>query len=543
MKTFARMLPGLGALWLGVVGLGFLGWCVAALADTESQPPATPSLAHAPNIEVKVWGVPIANVRMQYQNLTPRDRADRIVQQVSEIPVAPEYNIQIMPAREGKYEGAWVMVNAHRVFGLLKGDEPDNVSFDEYSALVKEQLMLWLERRAAQKNPELVALAVFYSLLATLVFIAAAYLVVIGRRRLLMLLERRSKAHHLNLAGIHLMPYVQMLMVGLVRLLMFTIIALFSYFWLTYVLYQFPYTINAAQNLTHYIVNLLGNVGGSMLASVPDLLMVVIIFWLASVVSGIIKNIFQRIESGRLHSDFFDPETAKATRRVFAVLVWILALVIAYPYIPGSDTEAFKGVSVFIGLIVSLGSAGVVSQLLGGLIVVYSRAFQPGEYVKIDDYEGIVSVVGVLSTKIKTIRNEEVTIPNAVLLSATSTNYSRLSKDTGVYISTAITIGYDTPWQQVHHLLLTAASKTEGLRKTPAPEVRQTALSDFYVEYRLIMFVDDPMQKLPILSTVHQQIQDAFAEAQVQIMSPHFERQPETNVLPGQWTPPGKTAE
>jgi len=363
-----------------------------------------------------------------------------------------------------------------------------------------------------------------------------------GRRRLLALLEQRSKALQLNLAGIHLMPYVQMLMVGLVRLLMFSIIALFSYFWLTYVLYQFPYTLSAAQNLSKYIVGLLGGVGASILGSVPDILMVVIIFWLASMVNGIIRNIFQRIESGGLHTEVFDPETAKATRRVFAVLVWILALVIAYPYIPGSDTEAFKGVSVFVGLIISLGSAGVVSQLLGGLIVVYSRAFQPGEYVKIDDYEGIVSVVGVLSTKIKTIRNEEVTIPNAVLLSATSTNYSRLTKDTGVFISTSVTIGYDTPWQQVHHLLLTAASKTEGLRKTPAPDVRQTALSDFYVEYRLIMFIDDPMQKVIVLSAVHQQIQDAFAEARVQIMSPHFEGQPEADVLPGLWAPPGKTS-
>lgn len=537
MKTVARML-----LLLAVI----LEGAIPALAETEVSPsaesPPAHSLADAPSFKVKLWGIYIANVRMRYQNVSPQERAERITWKVSEIPVAAEYDIQIVPAGEGKYEGAWVMVNSERVFGLLHGDEPDNVTFDEYGALVKARLALWLTRRAEQQNPELVALAVAYALLATLVFSVAVYVVMLGRSRLLALLERRSKALQLDLAGIHMMPYVQMLLVGIVRLLMFTIIALLSYFWLTYVLYQFPYTISTAENLTNYIVDLLGSVGSSMLTSVPDLLMVVIIFWLAGAVSGIIKNIFQRIETGRLHSDFFDPETAKATRRVFAVLVWILALVIAYPYIPGSGTEAFKGVSVFIGLIISLGSAGVVSQLLGGLIVVYSRAFQPGEYVKIDNYEGIVSVVGVLSTKIKTIRNEEVTIPNAVLLSATSTNYSRLSKETGVYISTSVTIGYGTPWPQVHHLLLTAANKTPGLRKKPAPEVRQTALSDFYVEYRLIMFIDDPMQKIIILSSVHQQIQDVFAEAQVQIMSPHFEAQPDENVLPGQWVPPEKSA-
>ena len=539
MKTFVRVLLLLSAALLAVVP-------ALAAPDAEpaspSQSPPSPSFADSPSIKVTVWGAPIANVRMHFQQLSPQDRAERIVKQVREIAVAAEYDIQLVPASEGKYQGAWVMVNSQRVFGLLKGDEPNDISFDDYGALVKQQLSVWLKRRAEQNNPELVALAVSYSLLATLVFAAAVYVVMLGRRRLLAQLERRSKALHLDLGGIHLMPYVQMLLVVLVRLVMFTIIALFSYFWLTYVLYQFPYTLSAAQNLSNYIVSLLGSVGASMLASVPDLLMVTIIFWLANMISGIIKNIFQRIESGALHTEFFDPETAKATRRVFAVLVWILALVIAYPYIPGSDTEAFKGVSVFIGLIISLGSAGIVSQLLGGLIVVYSRAFQPGEYVKIDDYEGMVSVVGVLSTKIKTIRNEEVTIPNAVLLSATSTNYSRLSKGTGVYISTSVTIGYDTPWQQVHHLLITAAAKTEGLRKTPAPDVRQIALSDFYVEYRLIMFIDDPMQKVKILSAVHQQIQDAFAEAHVQIMSPHFEGQPEADVLPGRWSPPGKSS-
>ena len=531
---------------LGIIVLG----ATPALADTDaaagaakkpqSKPPV--SLVEDPDIKVVVWGVPIANVGTQYLDVTPQERADRVAKQISDIEIALKYDIEIVPAHEGKYKGAWVMVNNQRIFGLLEGDEPDGVTFDEYGALVKEQLLFWLERRDDQLNPELVALAVVYALVATLVFVVAVYVVVAGRRRVLSVLERRSRAHNLHLAGIHLMPYVSMLLAGLVRLLMFLIIALLSYFWLTYVLYQFPYTIHAAQNLTHYIVNLMRNVGGGILASVPNLLMVAVIYWLAGVVSGIIKGVFQRIESGRLHSDFFDPETAKATRRVFAVLVWILALVIAYPYIPGSGTEAFKGVSVFVGLIISLGSAGVVSQLLGGLIVVYSRAFQPGEYVKIDDYEGRVSVVGVLSTKIKTIRNEEVTIPNAVLLSATSTNYSRLTKETGVIISTSITIGYDTPWPQVHHLLLTAASKAEGLRKTPAPEVRQTALSDFYVEYRLIMFIDDPMQKVIVLSSVHQQIQDAFAEAQVQIMSPHFETQPENNVLPGDWTAPDKSA-
>ena len=494
-----------------------------------------------PHVDVEVWGMTIATVRAQYHGRSPQERAERTADLIRSIQTADSYAIKIIPADDGNYHGVWFEVNGKQSFGLLKGDEPGHLTFDEYVLEVEKRLQQWLKRRDAQKNPELVLHALLYSLLATLVFAGAVYLLARGRKTLLLLLEQRGKQKNLQVGGIQLLPYFLMLLSGIVRIFMFLLIALFSYLWLMYVLYQFPYTNSTAENLSSYIVSILGHISSAILESIPDLLMVGVVFWFAGIASGAINNVFRRIESGRLRTEMFDQETAKATRRVFVVLVWLFAVVIAYPYIPGSGTEAFKGVSVFVGLMISLGSAGIVSQLLGGLIVVYTRAFQPGEYVKIADIEGVVSTVGVLSTKIKTVRNEEITIPNAVLLNATSTNISRLSKGTGVHVSTSVTIGYDTPWPQVHYLLLTGAARTEGLRATPEPVVRQTGLSDFYVEYKLIAHIDDPMQKVKILSDLHQNIQDAFAEAGVQIMSPHFEGQPENNVLPGEWTPPAKT--
>jgi len=220
------------------------------------------------------------------------------------------------------------------------------------------------------------------------------------------------------------------------------------------------------------------------------------------------------------------------------VLIWIFALVVAYPYIPGSQTDAFKGISVFIGLMLSLGSAGIVGQILGGIVVVYTKAFQTGDYVKIDAYEGKIEEIGVLSTKIRTLRNEEITIPNAVLLSATTTNYSRYTrKGEGAMIATTVTIGYDAPWRQVHAMLEMAASRTSGIRTIPPPRVIQKALSDFYVEYTLLITIDKPEKRYLVLSELHGHIQDVFNEYGVQILSPNFEAQPEGGAV---WVPKEK---
>lgn len=202
--------------------------------------------------------------------------------------------------------------------------------------------------------------------------------------------------------------------------------------------------------------------------AIPNLVIVAVIFFFARSLNSTLKNLFVRRESGRVRTDFFDQETARATRRVLSIMLWIFAVIIAYPHIPGSQTDAFKGVSVFLGLMISLGSAGMVSQILGGLIVVYSRAFQPGEYIRLGEYEGTVVVVGVLSTKIRTIRNEEISIPNAVLLNTSTTNFSRLSSAEGLVISTSVTIGYDTP------------SSCSSARRNGATVFRQNLNHAFY---------------------------------------------------------------
>jgi small-conductance mechanosensitive channel len=200
----------------------------------------------------------------------------------------------------------------------------------------------------------------------------------------------------------------------------------------------------------------------------------------------------------------------------------LIALVMVYPYIPGSSSNAFKGMSVFVGLLLSLGSSSVVGQFTSGLVLMYSRALKPGEYVRIGEYEGTVESLGFLSTKIRSIKNEEFHVPNTVILGSTVKNYSRLADQCGLLVHTTVTIGYDAPWRQVHALLIRAAQSTPGISAEPSPFVLQTALSDFYVEYQINAGLAKPQDRVEVLAALHASIQDQFNAHGVQIMSPHY---------------------
>jgi small-conductance mechanosensitive channel len=191
----------------------------------------------------------------------------------------------------------------------------------------------------------------------------------------------------------------------------------------------------------------------------------------------------------------------------------------------------------------TLGSTSLVTQAMSGLVVIYTRSLHKGDFVDINGVQGVVTEVGALSTKIVTVRNEEVTIPNSVVIATPIHNYSKLAGSQGTLLTTKVTIGYDAPWRQVHEMLINAAQKTAGVRAMPAPYVYQRALSDFYVEYELFVSIDNPLERIPILSILHASIQDEFNEHGVQIMSPHFFGQPEQAVVVPQekwYTAPAK---
>jgi small-conductance mechanosensitive channel len=301
---------------------------------------------------------------------------------------------------------------------------------------------------------------------------------------------------------------------------------LFTYEWAAFVLGRFPYTRPWGEALLGNLLRTLGRFGAAVFEAIPGLFFVALIFVMTRIVVRAVRAFFDGVQSGRIRVGLVDDTTARPTGRLLIAGIWLFALVAAYPYIPGSGSEAFKGIGVFVGLMLSLGASGIVNQAVSGLMLMYTRALRPGEFVQIGEYEGTVKSVGFVTTRIETLRREEINIPNAVIATSVTRNYSRLADAGGVWIATKVTIGYDTPWRQVHALLESAAERTEGVSKEQSPRVRQTALLDFYVEYTLLVCIADPSQRVVTLDKLHANIQDAFNEHGVQIMSPNYEADP-----------------
>jgi small-conductance mechanosensitive channel len=260
----------------------------------------------------------------------------------------------------------------------------------------------------------------------------------------------------------------------------------------------------------------------AMAEALPGLFTVLLIALLTRIATRAGQVFFNAIEEGRIvvHPKF--AETAQPTRKLLTASLWLFALAIAYPYQPGSNSDGFKGVSVFVGLVVSLGSSGLVNQMMSGLTLTYSRAVRRGDYVAVGGVEGTVMDLGTLSVKIRTAQAEDVTIPNAVVVSQVVTNYSRLAQSEGVFVPTSVTIGYDTPWRQVEAMLLLAASRTPGVRRDPAPYVRNSSLEDPYIKYTLLFCLEIPAERLDVLGDLNANVVDAFNEYGVQIMSPRY---------------------
>jgi len=309
-----------------------------------------------------------------------------------------------------------------------------------------------------------------------------------------------------------------------------------AYGWLTFCLRAFPYTRPWGEQLRSYLISSLLAIVLAAVHAIPGLFTVALIFFLIRFATQAVNRLFSAIEHGTFTVGWIEPEIASPTRRIFNVLLWLFAVLLAYPYLPGSGSDAFKGLSVFVGLIVSLGSSGVVNQAMSGFVLMYARMLKRGDWVKIGTTEGIVTNLGLLSTKIKTRWAEEVSIPNSVVLSDTTKNFSRYAAD-GLMIATRVSIGYTAPWRQVHAMLERAAVRTQGVRQDRPPFVRQLELGDFAVLYELNIAVESPAERIATATRLHANIQDEFNQHGVQILSPHYEGEPKQPAIvpPDQW--------
>jgi small-conductance mechanosensitive channel len=270
------------------------------------------------------------------------------------------------------------------------------------------------------------------------------------------------------------------------------------------------------------VINPLKSIGRSLLDYLPDIFFIAVVVTISVYIIKGVRVVFSEIEKGTIRITGFYPEWAKPTFNIIRLCICALTAVVIFPYLPGSSSPAFRGISIFVGVLFSLGSTSAVANVVSGVILTYMRAFHPGERVRIADTLGDVIEKNLLVTRILTIKNEEVTIANAMVLGSQIINYSAHARSDGIIMHTSVTIGYNAPWRTVHALLIDAALSTQHILHEPRPFVWQTALSDFYVQYEINAYTAEANKMPDIYAELHSNIQDKFNEGGVEIMSPHY---------------------
>ncbi len=331
---------------------------------------------------------------------------------------------------------------------------------------------------------------------------------------------------------------------GALSVLRVVLIALLLYLTLPIILSFFPWTERYADPLFAWVLSPFARVWNAFIAYLPSLFTIAAISVVTWYLLRLIRLFFTGIERGNISFRGFFPEWARPTYQLVRTLVLIFAFIMAWPYLPGSDSDAFKGVGVMLGLLISFGSASAIGNVVGGIVLTYMRPFRVGDRVRISDTTGDIIEKNLLVTRIRTIKNEDITVPNSMVLGSHIINYSATAGVSGVILHTTVTIGYDAPWRQVYALLLAAAVKTEDILADPAPFVFQLSLDDFYVSYELNAYTPAPNRMAATYSALHANIQDAFNEAGVEIMSPHYRSARDGNriAIPDEYVKPGYDA-
>ncbi|MFN7567778.1 MAG: mechanosensitive ion channel family protein [Microcystis sp.] len=302
------------------------------------------------------------------------------------------------------------------------------------------------------------------------------------------------------------------------------IILTILYFYLTFVLRLFPWTRKFGDGFLQYFFSALEVISQEIAKYLPNIFIILIIVFITHYLLRAIKPFFTGLERENLVINGFYPDWAKPTYNLLSLLIIALAIVIAFPYLPGFNSPAFQGVSVFLGVLFSLGSTSAIANVVGGIILIYTRSFQLGDKISIGDVIGDVIEKGLLVTRIRTPANRIITIPNSSLLNTNVINFSVSQREfeQPLILQTTVTLGYDLPWRKVHATLKEAALATQFIVSEPAPFVLQTSLDDFYVSYQLNAYTDHPSKMVYIYSELHQNIQDKCNEVGIEIMSPHY---------------------
>jgi len=505
-------------------------WTGAAAATPA--PPAAPAPAASADASTTArwFNRDLVTFRAPLYGNTPAMRAratEANLARIVDLPGRGQIRSQSVP------QGVVILAGGQLVTVLTPGDRDvlGNESLDMLRDRTVARMQSAMDAAEQARLPQRLLSGAAWALVATVVAIA----ILLGlrwcvrrmRRRVDVWVQRRLQQLRSTSARqmlIGLMTSAR----SLARLVSWLVVAVLVEEWLRFVFGRFPYTQPWSDAMGGWIGGQFAHFGSAIVQALPGLFTALIILVAARLVSQAIRITFEGVASGRFQFIGIDHTLAEPTRKIITAIIWLFALAMAYPYLPGAETDAFKGLSVFVGLMVSLGASSIVGQAASGFTLLYSRTMMVGDIVRIGDTEGVVQQIGLFTTRLRTPLGVEVSFPNNVVLSGDLRNYSRSPEGPGLWLETSLTIGYDVPWRQVHRLLLEAARATEGVQADPPPHVVQTELGDMAIGYTLRARIDDVARRWQIRSALNANVLDAFNVAGVQIMSPSYEGDPES---------------
>jgi small-conductance mechanosensitive channel len=434
-------------------------------AWSQATPSAKPANAEPSSdaATLVMFNRPVVVFRSSLLGASPKARVDRARFSINE---ALNQGGKLAVSVKNNPEGQLLMIDERLAFVVTAGDvdplRQDDVKAAASQAARQLEQIIAENREARDLHMLLTALGI--SAIATFVFGLMVWLVVRLRVWLdkLLVSSVETRVRNLKIGGTQiieghqLVPFLQRVL----KALRWLVILLLTYEWASFLLSRFPYTRAWGERLNDYLLNVIGVILHSMLEAVPGLGIALAIFMLARVFIGFLGRFFERMVRAGTSISWLSRETMPTTRRLFSIGIWLFAIAMAYPYLPGAETDAFKGLSVLLGVMVSLGASSIVGQGAAGLILTYTSTIRPGEYVRIGEHEGTVVKMGMFTTTIRTGLGEELTLPNSMITGTVTKNYSRSVQGDGYVVDTTVTIGYDTPWRQVEAMLVEAAKRT-----------------------------------------------------------------------------------
>lgn len=515
--------------------------------DSEEMESSQHSVHDVNIAEVRVDGYALFRVR-GFTGYPAARRSKEIAQRIIDVANkedVPAEDVQVQDIADGRKN---VLAGDKRLLTLYPEDAAlEEISLDVLSEAVITRIQQSIVDYRRDRSPDVVLRNIIYALVLTLVQVV----VIFGLVKLFRLFDRlvekglKKQIATLEKKSLNLVRARQIW--GVVRsalaLLRWVLIIFAFYAYLNTILALLPATREFGNQLFTMVYQPLSGMGRSIVDFIPSLIFLILLYIVTRYLLRTIRMFFNAVDQGGVQFKSFEAEWAWPTYRVIRIVVIIFAIVIAYPHIPGSDSGAFKGISLFLGVLLSLGSTSFIANLLAGYTMMYRRAFRVGDVVQIGDTRGKVMETRLLVTHLRTPKNEEIVVPNSLILNSSVTNYSSFSSSQGLVLHTVVGIGYETPWRQVEAMLSMAADRTPGVLKEPAPFVLQKSLGDFAVNYELNVHCGDPGNAPRIYSQLHQNIQDVFNEYGVQIMTPNYRSDPpEPKLVPmDQWfTSPAK---